>query len=379
MPDNDLFLQAIEAVYASGLESDRLPEALDTASRLLGADGAVLEELDKATHRHRAFHAVGLANVASAPYLEEFSALNPRYPFVLRSQPGWVAWDYQVLDEAAMTHDPFYAEFLPHFGLRYFIGAVLDQTPETFAAVSFQRTRKRGHPDKHEIRLMERLTPHYLRAFDVGKRLGTIGNRRDVLENALEWLTDGVALLRADGNVVYANDSLHAFSQRGDGFRMNGRTIEFASPIVRNRFETALGAMRRIGDPSSDACPTDFPVPRSNGMPAYIVSMRPLMRGRAVGTQHANATVMVLIRDPLCRNTATSQILRALFNLTNAEAQLAQALCTGVTTVAYAAERGVSLNTVYSHLKRIREKTGCKSVPELIRKYGECNIPLRPS
>jgi hypothetical protein len=38
---------------------------------------------------------------------------------------------------------------------------------------------------------------------------------------------------------------------------------------------------------------------------------------------------------------------------------------------AYATERRVSLNIVYSHLKQIREKTGCKSVPELIRKFGE--------
>jgi hypothetical protein len=38
---------------------------------------------------------------------------------------------------------------------------------------------------------------------------------------------------------------------------------------------------------------------------------------------------------------------------------------------AHATERRVSLNIVYSHLKQIREKTGCKSVPELIRKFGE--------
>jgi DNA-binding CsgD family transcriptional regulator len=209
--------------------------------------------------------------------------------------------------------------------------------------------------------------------------LGVVGDRRGVLENALEWLADGVALLRADGNIVYANDTMHVLATRGDGFRMHDRTIEFAAPIARTRFETALGAMQRIGDPASDACPTDFPVPRSDGMPAYIVSMRPLVRGRNRATQHAQADVMLLIRDPLWRNTATGQILQELFSLTNAEAHLARALCSGITTAAYAAERGVSLNTVYSHLKRIREKTGCKSVPDLIRKFGELNVPLRLS
>lgn len=111
-------------------------------------------------------------------------------------------------------------------------------------------------------------------------------------------------------------------------------------------------------------------------MPAYIVSVRPLLRGKARETQ-TQADVMLLMRDPLWRNAATSQMLQRLFNLTNAEAHLAHALFTGVTTTTYALDRNVSLNTVYSHLKHIREKTGCKSVPELIRKFGELNVPLR--
>ena len=111
-------------------------------------------------------------------------------------------------------------------------------------------------------------------------------------------------------------------------------------------------------------------------MPAYIVSVRPLLRGKARETQ-AQADAMLLMRDPLWRNAATSQMLQRLFNLTNAEAHLAHALCTGVTTTTYALDRSVSVNTVYSHLKHIREKTGCKSVPELIRTFGELNVPLR--
>ena len=85
------------------------------------------------------------------------------------------------------------------------------------------------------------------------------------------------------------------------------------------------------------------------------------------------------VRDPLSPDEPRTEILQELFKLTNAEAHLARALCNGVTTRAYAIERRVSLNTVYSHLKQIREKTGCRSVPELIHKFGEWNVPLRLS
>jgi DNA-binding CsgD family transcriptional regulator len=376
MPDNDLFLQTVEAIYASGLDRDRLPEALESISRLLGAAGAYFEVNHKLTRRHDLLCTVGVPAGAFDPYLKEFVVRNPRIPFAFRQPVGSMSWDHQILDEAAMARDPFYSEFLPHFGLRYFAAVVVEQSSKTLATVSVHRTRKQGHVDKREIAIMGKLCPHFQRAYDLATRLIKDGARRGTLENALAWLADGVALLRADGNIVYANDAMHALAKRGDGLRISGQTIEFTATEAHRRFETALGAVERIGDPSCDARSTDFPVPRSNGMPAYIVSLRPLVREKSIAT-HARADVMLLVRDPLWRNTGTSQLLKKLFSLTNAEAHLAQALCGGTTTGAYAVERRVSLNTVYSHLKRIREKTGCRSVPELIRKFGEWNIPLR--
>lgn len=70
-----------------------------------------------------------------------------------------------------MERDPFYAEFLPHMGLRYFTAAIFEHTPEKLAAVHVQRTRKQGHVDKREIALMRRLCPHYHRAYVTERRV----------------------------------------------------------------------------------------------------------------------------------------------------------------------------------------------------------------
>ena len=261
----------------------------------------------------------------------------------------------------------------------YFCGVVFEKTLEKIAVISAQRRRKQGHADNREVALMRPVFPHFPRAQDNATRGQATGNSQEVLENALDWLVDGIALLGPDSDIVYANDALLALAERGDGFRIAGRTIEFVESNVRRRFRAALGAVGRAGKSPCDAGPTDFPVPRRDGLPAYIMSVRPLVCGRPHATQHAQAGIMVLICDPLSRSAAASQILQKLFSLTNAEAHLAEALCTGVTTGTYAVDRGVSLNTVYSHLKRIREKTGCKSVPELIRKFSELNVPLRLS
>ena len=377
MPGSDLFLQTIDAVYASGLDSARLPQALEATSLLLGATGAILEVIDKPAQRPVEFCSVGLPDIARIPYIEQFSALNPRIPFALRQREGAVIWDHQILDEPRMERDPFYAEFLPHMGLRYFAAAIFEHTPDKLAAVHVQRTRKQGHVDKREIALMRRLCPHYHRANDMARRLRTAGNRGKAFEDAIEWLTDGVALLRADGSIVHANAAMSVFVESGNGIRIVGNCIEFTEPLARNCFNSALGAVARLGDPSFDARQTDFSVPRGHGMPALIASVRPLIDTEKTKSQ--DGVVLLLLRDPLWRNVATTRMLQEVFSLTNAEAHLAQALCNGETTRAYASTRQVTLNTVYSHLKQIRQKTGCKSVPELVRKFGEWNVPLRLS
>jgi hypothetical protein len=130
----DLYVRAVEAIYASGIESELIPEALAATSRLLGASGATLEVIDKATRQPVEFYSAGLPPIARTQYFEQFAALNPRIPPILSQRPGEVSWDYKLLDESAMTRDAFYSEFLPKSDMRYFISAVLEQTPEKIAA-----------------------------------------------------------------------------------------------------------------------------------------------------------------------------------------------------------------------------------------------------
>ena len=201
--------------------------------------------------------------------------------------------------------------------------------------------------------------------------------REDLFEDVLDLLSDGIALLRRDGAIVYANTTLRHLAERNGDFRIDRNALEFATPDLRNRFAMALGAIERVRDPRTTFLATDFAVPRENGLPPYTVSVRPLQRaGEEI---HPEAAAMLLVHDPLQQNLAAGRMLQELYGLTNAEAQLVQALGTGMTAVAYAKSRHISVTTVYTHLRRTREKTGWKSVAELTRRFHELNVALRAS
>jgi DNA-binding CsgD family transcriptional regulator/PAS domain-containing protein len=374
---DDHFVRAVEAIYASGVEEDRLTEALEASSRLLGACGATLEVYDKTAQKHVEFCAAGLPPIPCAQYLDHFAALNPRIAPIMRQRPGEVGWDHQFLDEQAMLRDPFYSEFLADLGLRYFVSAVLEQTPDHLAVVAVQRTPGQGHVDRDDISMMRRLCPHFQRAHDLRSRLKAAGDHNSSLENALDLLADGVALLGAGGKVIYANETLRDLATRGREFRLARDGVEFLDADARSRFAAALGGARRFLEPFAAPSAADFAVPREQGLPAYTVSVRPLVRDRIQGSRHPEAVAMLLVHDPLDRKLAASRMLQELFGLTNAEAHLVHALGTGMTAGAYARGRRVSITTIYTHLRRTREKTGWKSVAELTRRFNELNVSLR--
>ena len=197
-----------------------------------------------------------------------------------------------------------------------------------------------------------------------------ISSRENLYENALDLLADGIALLQRDGGIVYVNAALRRLAATGNEIRIEHNAIEFASPDLRTRFAQAMAH-----DSGAGHLAADFAVPRDDGRPPYTVSVRPLSRGREAG--HPNAAAMLLVHDPMQQGAAAARMLRELHGLTNAEAQLVQALSNGMTAVAYAESRQLSITTVYTHLRRTREKTGWKSVAELTRRFHELNVSLR--
>jgi DNA-binding CsgD family transcriptional regulator/PAS domain-containing protein len=372
MASGDLYVQAVEAIYACGSGEGLVADALSATGRLLGATGATYEVIDKSTGLQW-FSSAGIPSAAGKHYSDHFATCNPRVKPMLNQPAGAVCWDYKLLDEEAMKRDAFYSEFLPSMGLRYFIGAVLEQTQDRIAVVSVQRSQQKGHAEQREIELMRRLCPHFQRAYSMRKLIGV--NAPSLFEDALDLLADGIALLRRDGRILHVNDALRGMVANNRDFRICRDSMEFATPELRSRFAAAIGAAQRVRDPNAAHLATDFAVTRE-GLPPYTISVRPLLRQGGEPT-HPEAAAMLLVHDPLQQNRAAGGMLQELYGLTNAEAQLVRALGTGMTAVAYAQSRNISVTTVYTHLRRTREKTGWKSVAELTRRYHEVNVGLR--
>ena len=143
MRNGDSLLKTIETVHAAGLDATHWPQALRAVGCLCGGVGTTLEVIDKATHRHRMFSAVGVPPAQEIAYIDYWAPRSPRVLHALHLMAGEVCWDYQILDERAMDRDGFYSELLPLTDFRYFIAGILNNTAAEYAVVSVQRTPAR--------------------------------------------------------------------------------------------------------------------------------------------------------------------------------------------------------------------------------------------
>jgi len=343
-------------------------------TELVGGVCTTLEVIARDSFSHQLFYSWGVPKPQEIAYLSHYASLSPRYPpEVLRQAAGTVNWDYRVLDETAIDRSPFYMEFLAPLDMRYYVGGIVQTAPSEIGAFAVQRSARHGHADRREIDLMRRLGRHVSQALDVTRRLNLAADARRSVEQTLDWLADGVALIDKDGATTYANDALALMIRAHDGITTKEQRIEFADGAARRQYAAARQAIAQLGDGDPLGGGGDFFARRRSGAPAYLVSVRPLGAEKSNG----RAVAMILVRDPLKRSRAMAESLRHAFGFTAAEADLALALQDGIALRDYARTHAVSINTVYTHFYRIKDKAGCLHLSQLIRKLNDLQpLPL---
>ena len=375
MRKREYLLQTLEAVHAAGLDETLWPGAMASMSRLFGSIGTTLEFVDKQAGTLIDFWGHGVPDGSEIEYAEHYLFTSPRMALSDPRRFGEIGYDYLLLDEAGMNRDAYYSEFLAKGDMRYFLSGSLIRNERQNAAIAVQRSARQGHVDEAEIGMMRSLLPHFQQAYETTRRLRSATQSRRMLEDAFDWLSDGVIVVGEGGLVLFANASVQAFARRGDGIRIARGRLEFSASSAAGCYERALAAVQRLKEGLGDLQPADdFHVPGQAGIASYLVSVRP-MEQAPDRLRSAGSLALVFVRS-VSRDQAGRLLARAVFGLTEAEADLACALVDGVPLGLYAEQKGLSINTVYTHLRHIKAKTGSQRMPELVGKLSAYRAPL---
>lgn len=270
----------------------------------------------------------------------------------------------------------FYADFCRPHDLYHVIGAILPMAPGEAALLGVHRQQAQGPFEDSPLvqAQLQSLLPHLQRALSIRARLAQSDMQERTTRAALDALDTAVLLLDAQLDVLYANAS--ALALFGPGLERSlhcpgsGSPRWCVLPQLQQAVRQAIGSSqgKRVAAPVASA----LRLPRQ-GMPELCLTVAPFQPPQ--GPFRRRPCALVLARDPQAPAIAVPA-LQQLFDLTQAEALVAQALAQGAAIDRIAANTGVSINTVRTHLHHIYDKTGTARQGELIAKIHQGARPF---
>jgi len=191
---------------------------------------------------------------------------------------------------------------------------------------------------------------------------------------ALNHLDTGVFLVDGEMHLLHANVAALALLERDTVLRRYGDKLLQDAGCGERSLARMVRAV--LADESAEPCPQALCVLRCHRQP-LLLTVAPFLppRGRPV----LSPCAIVMVADPESRRLSRD-LLRQLFDLTPAEASVAQALARGEALDDIAAELAVTLATVKSHLQRLFRKTGTRRQGELVAMLhrSPAVLPLHP-
>ena len=203
------------------------------------------------------------------------------------------------------------------------------------------------------------LLRHFVRARELAERLEHQSAEAQIYGNVLDRLAVGAIFVDARGMVRRTAGIAGAVLRKREGLRDFRGAVAATDGQCDRRLQQALRAALDPADPQG-AQLQSLVVQRHDGLHGLGLVIQRL-------TQHGETQAVILIRDPQRSGEPEKAMLRSLFDLTPAEAELARCLTAGHSLDESAAALSISRNTARAHLRAIFSKSGITRQTELMR------------
>jgi DNA-binding CsgD family transcriptional regulator len=345
----------IDSIYEAAILPERWVTVLDALAMEFDALGGMLIRASATSQKS-----------ICSPAIEETVRLFEKTPYVAqnvrverlvarRPHPGFLT-DLDLVTEEETRTLPIYTEWLtPH---RSSVGAatLIQDGPSASLLMSLE-----GLPNhaaaRRSIPLLDELRPHIARAAMLSARF-----HFEKMRSAIEALaTVGLAgaVLDASGSITAANTDFEGQMRSFIGAR---GSLRFPMP-AQLRFDQGVAQLPQTG------ISIGLRLPNATFRVLHMVPIRG--EARDIFT---NSAAFLIVVDPTRRIAPGSGILQSLFDLTLAEALVADSLADGKSVSDIAMNAGTSVETIRTQLKAIFGKTGVNRQADLIAMLRQIGV-----
>lgn len=307
-------------------------------------------------------------------YVEHYSKSSPYLARVAELPVGQATYSESMITEEELLKTEHYNEYVRPRGLgHYATGIMLERTDDRVVALSI--ADHRDDPDRraHQMRLLQMLGPHLLRAYRLHRAFTAQKASGEATQAAFDRWVHAALVLSAEGRVVSINSAAEQLLRRGDGLQLgrNGelRCIDEARTRALDTAVRKCAALATAPDSANAAPdPDGLPLARPSGALPLRAMIWPLpYLGATTETAFGPASVLLVVFDPEHRQVTPVGWLAQQFGLTPSEQRLTEAIVNGVPLADAAEQLGIRISTARTRLKTIQAKTDCHRQSDLVR------------
>ncbi|WP_170560288.1 helix-turn-helix transcriptional regulator [Ruegeria atlantica] len=277
---------------------------------------------------------------------------------------------YPVEDEYLAA--PHVKEMLSH-GIRHRYGALLDRDNPFRSRFSLQTSEERGHLAPEEVAELAAVLPHLAKSMELSNALNAYKSEHAVFLKAFDRLNVGICILDAGSRVVAKNEEFNRQLNEFDAFWLSrDARLVLHDQADRGRFDDLLQDFRNHGAFGARPRKEAILVNTRGKAGALCLELLPPTDLLEEGTTHNHLAVLIS-RDTSLPIQVDVKSAKNAFQLTGAEAQVLELVCSGLTNPAIAEQRDRSVETINAQVKTVLGKTGTANRTQLVRLM--CNFP----
>jgi DNA-binding CsgD family transcriptional regulator len=308
-------------------------------------------------------------------YIQKYGRIDPRAARIFQKAPGEWLHCHEVFDEAFVSRDPFYQDFLIPIGKRYVSGCKLVDDANVMVLFSALRGVGEQPLGPAEIQFLDKLLPHLTRAVRMQVQNYTFSTKALVGHALVNKLRQPVMLLTTDSSVVLANEAAGNLLASTSLVRISDGRLHLPTAYqgqFRSECERLEGLARNgIDTPEEVSTYRSIAITSSKHkgvvdetLYAFFTLLVPPKVSGAFGLR---PLVLLLFYHPESAPVVDSELLSAAFNLTPAEVRVCRLLGEGLSPKEIASALGIQYETVRKQLQAIYRKTNTDRQSELMR------------
>jgi DNA-binding CsgD family transcriptional regulator len=227
------------------------------------------------------------------------------------------------------------------------------------AKLGFHRGRSQGPFDADDVAVLSSYLGQIRQLVLIRGKLAAAAQRESELTAAQDAIGYGLLTLALDGRVSAQNRAAEAMIRRGDGLAVRAGRLAADTSLGGRELEAAVSRAASGGIAEAGA----LRIPKARGG-HYELSVVPSWSD---GRRH----IVVVVHDRGREDPSLHRRLRALYQLSNAEADIALQLAGGVTVAELAHHRRTGIGTVRNQVKAIAAKLGCSRQTEIAARIAD--------